>query len=504
MQLMDRLTDFFRLAWGLVYWNLRKERYRRAHGRRRCPCQAPSDSGRALETQCEAAMSWHDQRRFRRVCPLLVETPAGLRCSVNTADVRPFWGKCLRAYSLVFLSLYLALGLTVFASLRLIGYPLPVSTVLWPGHWGRFHLAQADYYQDKGLHAMAAGDLRTASMSLYLAHQLDPGHFEAGLIHAQISTLVTPADSDAVFRDLLAAHPDKAALISERWLYSALPRGSFATIRDLALDRIKSPDTQAQAPWIHALVMSTRQLRDDATLDKLGALPEGARWQDLLTTELLLRSGRKDQALRKLGGNWIPHDPYKTYYQVWQLILLNRPHEAQMTAGANRQLVSGDEQLGFQMAVTRLLSQEPEWRRYTQSLLHSGALTPAVLDVFSVHLVRFPDPLLLQAILTRLQQYPVPASDAGIRAYLSLYCAAGVCGDANALDQLGTALRIQLGRPLYALNQTRSHFTDPKTRIRLQDFLTAFPIPLTLEMQWTLYEHDRLMKLSTPKPLEHR
>ena len=72
------IADFFRLAWGLLYWNYRKSWFRLRRGRARCPCQSPSDSGRALETVCEASLSWHKHANFRRVCPLLVDTP-GLR-----------------------------------------------------------------------------------------------------------------------------------------------------------------------------------------------------------------------------------------------------------------------------------------------------------------------------------------------------------------------------------------------------------------------------------------
>ena len=81
------LGDFLRFWWGLLYWNTRKGLFRLNRDQASCPCQNPSDSGRARETGCDAAHYWHQPARFRRVCPLLVETPDGLRCSVDTRDV---------------------------------------------------------------------------------------------------------------------------------------------------------------------------------------------------------------------------------------------------------------------------------------------------------------------------------------------------------------------------------------------------------------------------------
>jgi hypothetical protein len=119
-------ADFFRLWWGLLYWNTRKTWFRIRRGRSVVPCQNLSDSGRAFETQCEACLTWNRPRRFRRVCPLLVDTPDGLRCSANTPDVRPFWLRAFGLYGGGLASIYLVAVLGVFISLRLIGYPVSI------------------------------------------------------------------------------------------------------------------------------------------------------------------------------------------------------------------------------------------------------------------------------------------------------------------------------------------------------------------------------------------
>src|SRR5207253_1322402 len=95
-------------------------------GRSACPCQSPSDSGRAYETQCDACMSWSRPARFQRVCPLLVPTKDGMRCSANTPEVRPFWGRAFGFYGGVLFSIYLVGVITVFIFLRTIGYPVSI------------------------------------------------------------------------------------------------------------------------------------------------------------------------------------------------------------------------------------------------------------------------------------------------------------------------------------------------------------------------------------------
>jgi len=123
-------ADFFRLAWSLLYWNARKSCFRLRGGARRAPRQHPRDSGRALETQCEACLHWDRPARFARVCPLLVATPVGLRCSARAVDVRPFWGRAGRYFGGVLAGIYLFGALSFFAFLRTIGYPISIVHVV--------------------------------------------------------------------------------------------------------------------------------------------------------------------------------------------------------------------------------------------------------------------------------------------------------------------------------------------------------------------------------------
>ncbi len=309
------LADFFRFWWGLLYWNWRKMRFQQKGRRGRCPCQSPSDSGKGYETQCEAAMSWVNQRRFKRLCPLLVETPQGLRCAAHTAEVRPFWRIPLAYYGGACLSLYLILTLGAFVFLRTLGYPIGYGTVSWPGYWHEFPKIQAQYYKDRGMKAYQAGDLRGASMSLYLAHSIDPSLYDCALINAQISTLAAPNQADETFRVLMQQHPEQADNTAEFWLRSIVARGSFNALRGLALERLQNAKSGSPAPWLHALLIATRQLGDSNSLAKFAQSPKGEPWRTLLQTELLLRADRNEEATQALLQAWQPQDTYKAYYQ---------------------------------------------------------------------------------------------------------------------------------------------------------------------------------------------
>ena len=145
-----------RFWWGLFYWNARKSFFRWGGNRARCPCQNPSDSGRALETACDAAQDWSAPARFRRVCPLLVDTPAGFRCSVDTRDVRPFWGRAAACCLGAAVGCGLAGALAVFAVLRLVGYPISPLAVIWPARWQELRLARSEYFVAKARRALDA------------------------------------------------------------------------------------------------------------------------------------------------------------------------------------------------------------------------------------------------------------------------------------------------------------------------------------------------------------
>lgn len=175
------LGDFFRFRWALFYWNARKTwfRMRGAH-RDDCPCQTYADSGHALDSRCEAVTHWNQPARFKRVCPLLVQTPQGWRCSVNAESVRPFWGRAILYGTALGLVLYLALTLLVFGVLRSASYKTSYLSVAWPPRWNELRKSQENLYVARAQQALQAGNYQEAILSLEMVTQLNPGNYPAG------------------------------------------------------------------------------------------------------------------------------------------------------------------------------------------------------------------------------------------------------------------------------------------------------------------------------------
>ena len=179
------------VAWSHLSWNYRKTRFRLRGARGRAPCQSASDTGRALQTRCEACYICHDPAQFKRVCPLLdlsdLNQPL---CSVDAADVRPFWGRALRYYGTILGSCYLAAALIAFIGLRSLGYRVSPLAVAWPGRWAEVDLARADYFYAQGLKAYADHDVKLSILALTEAYDLAPGrNAEAACLWADAPAL---------------------------------------------------------------------------------------------------------------------------------------------------------------------------------------------------------------------------------------------------------------------------------------------------------------------------
>ena len=153
-------------------------------------------------------MQWSRPIRFRRVCPLLVETLDGLRRSGNTADVRLFWGRTLRYYSGMLGTLYVIAVLAVFVFLRTIGYPVSILDISLPPLWHRLAHARGWYFFEQSQRAFTAG--RSAEGVLYLAnaYEFDPANYQIGITLAKNYQLGQPAHSDEVFERLIREHPE--------------------------------------------------------------------------------------------------------------------------------------------------------------------------------------------------------------------------------------------------------------------------------------------------------
>ncbi len=483
------LGDFFRFWWGLLYWNARKSLFRLSRGRARCPCQNPSDSGRARETGCDAAHYWHQPARFRRVCPLLVETPEGLRCSVDMRDVRPFWRRAAAYYGSAALALYLAAALGLFACLRIIGYPLSPVSLLWPPRWTELRLARSDYFVAKAQRALDAHRVNEAILSLDIAFQNNPRNYDIGLQLAQLMSLGQPDIADRIFTLLMREHPEHRATTAEAWYKFLLVTGRFDRAAGLA-SRLLLDDRAQRPAWLHALFFVTHHTRDDQPLRELIEKHAGELdpiYVALINSELLIRQGGGLKLLPGLTSE-LPAGAgfYGPYFQVSRLIVLGRPNEA--LAMLNRyttakRLPDADAYqlrlevlaaLGRQDVLRQRLAQEP--------------VNARELELLSTHLVRHPNPAVLDALAQCVKRSKLPADISTYAAYSDFLVACGVARDWDKMHATAAMLKTLSGSRMTRLDTVEAFFQQNDPGRRPETILPTLPA-LSLEMIYALFDH---------------
>jgi hypothetical protein len=493
-------SDFFRLWWGLLYWNVRKSWFRLRPGRSACPCQNPSDSGRAYETGCEACIPWRRQARFRRVCPLLVETKDGLRCSANTADVRPFWGRAAAYYGGALLGIYLAGAVTVFAFLRVVGYPISIVHVTWPGLWHRVPQARTWFYLDRSNRAFAAG--RTAEGLLYLAnaYEFDPSNYGAGLALAKHYQAGQPLRSDEVFERLIHDHPDHRHATAQEWFRALLARGDFGRIEVLAQSEMLLDPAHAGV-WLRALIVATRQLGDDKPLQTLlaGRSAAGIAWAPVLQTELLLRAGRTREARALLDRPW-DAPPYALYYRVKNLIAMGDPIAALDWLSRSPGALGGDDVETLRLEAFSTAGTAGLLGREIDAIL-APTVTPPAITLLCAHLIRHPNPAVYQRLLDKVQREALPLNTDTAGAWFSLLCTAGALDDQAKLHTLALQLKHASPTPFAALGIIEAYFRGETPERRVTTFLPILPLPL--EVTYALIERfsppQRSATVAVPK-----
>ncbi len=473
------LADFLRLAWGLLYWNTRKSWFRLRRGHARCPCQSPSDSGRALETQCDACLHWASARRFRRVCPLLVETPQGWRCSANTADVRPFWGRAFGYYGGTAAAFYLACVIAVFVFLRAVGYPVSIIHVGWPPSWHRVGQARGWFFTEKARHAFAAN--RTAEAILYLsnAYEFDPGNYTIGLTLARALQPGQPVVSNRLYDQLLHQHPALHAATAEEWFRALLARGDFDAVQALARDEVLAAGPHASV-WMRALVFATAQNGHDAALRALrdSPAPAAAVWRPLLDTELLRLAGRNAEARAMLShADWSKVPPYGLYYQVNLLTEAGDVFAAlDLLARANGR-VDDEARVTLQLAAYARQGARRPLQQLVDQLLGPKLSLP-VIKILAAQLIRYPDPLILGQLHARFRSEQIPFTTESAGAVFSLLCAAGVNADWAKFHELSTSITQHSGATPLFLTAVEAFFRGQSSSTRITSFLPGLPLPL--------------------------
>ena len=483
-------ADIFRLFWGLFYWNTRKTWFRLRRGQSVCPCQAQSDSGRAYETQCDPCLSWNRPVRFRRVCPLLVQTKDGLRCSVNATDVRPVWGQALRYYGSLLLAIYAAGVIVVFAFLRTVGYPVNILHIGLPPLWGRVTVARGAYFLQKS--NLAFDQERIAEGLLYLtnAYEFDPTNYAAGLSLAKHLQAGQPSHSDAVFQQLIKDHPDKRHGTTQDWFRALLARGSFERIMQLARDELIEGSPQSSVR-IRALVFAGRRVPTDQILRALvaNAAPTAQAWRPVFAVELLLRAGQTREARAAIDAPWPANSPaFCHYYRVSVLTEMKDTFAALDLLGRHPTLLDYEANLTLRLdalaagGVKRLHAQEID-------KLLAAPLTAASLPVIKIlcsHLIRFPDAATFDRLIRKIAHEPVPLDTGSAGIWFSLFCTAGAMGDYPKLQEISGRLKNASQRPFMVLTVVEAFFRGETAERRITTFLPVLPLPM--EVTYSLFE----------------
>lgn len=307
-------------------WNLRKAAYRRNLASARCPCQHPSDSGRPLETHCDAALDWNRPGRFRLVCPALRTTAHGYCCSLPARDVRPFWGRAALLAVLTLFAAYTTVTVAAFLVIRLHGN----RTAGWldlalPTRWARLPGTNSRQFLARAIEAIERRDFDLARLSLQSALAADPANYDAALLHAMLDSLsANPNVADIAFQWLLQRHPEQSPRTALIFHDLLLAKGRPEHLARFAL--WMAAQDAANAPlWIRTLVVA---LRLESTAGAFAAthaaalrqLPPPAR--ALVASEVLLQDGRAGLAR---AGLQQPVDPFaQPAYAMLQLEQLVR------------------------------------------------------------------------------------------------------------------------------------------------------------------------------------
>lgn len=195
----------------MVRWNGSKTRFAWFGGRRKCPCQSLSDSGRAGETRCEASLELAVPARFRFVCPALRATEAGWRCHLDRENVRPFWGRAMVTALVLAGGLHLVTTTTWWAILQGQGLrEVRWSDCVWPPAWKNIDSARGRHFQALAATALAAGDYPTAIKALSSAYAVDPSREDSALLLARLMEFTRQyAGSERIFSELKVRLPHR-------------------------------------------------------------------------------------------------------------------------------------------------------------------------------------------------------------------------------------------------------------------------------------------------------
>lgn len=487
-------ADLFRFAWALLYWNCRKTAFRLRLARAsesppRPPCQNASDSGVAHRTGCDACLGWNQPLRFQRVCPLLeVRANGAAVCSVDAAQVRPFWRRAVIWIGGFAVVLYVAGAGGLFGFLRLRGYELSPAVVFWPPAWRTFEAAQGQLFARRGREAYQAGRINEAVLALSIAFERDPRNYEAGFLLASLWQTTQPVMSNRLFLQLIREHPAQRAETAQAWQRVLLGRGEFGTSARLAFDMLAA-DPSRGAAWVQALIFASRQLHSVAPLqDLLTRLPGlKAEYRQAVELEIRLTGLDAGAARQAILGTPVEADaPFLAYYRIDALIRRGFATEGLALLDQASVLANTRERAGLRLDGFA----QQGWNPLVQNDLEL-LLTPAprrlLVELACAHLVRYPVKENAEVFFRRLEAQPLSSELANYSGFTALFCLAAMLHDDARCAAYAHALRQIAHAPLTALDALPRYFRGENDDRRLSAYLPAAQ-PLPSDLMMALHE----------------
>lgn len=425
------------------------------------------------------------------MCPLLTAAADGRRvCSVNAAQVRPFWGRAFLYYAGSLLVLALVAVIAVFSGFRAIGYRVPLNVVAWPPAWHRVHQARADYFYRMALRTLAAGDVRQSYLALSQVYTLDPGNIDAANLLAQFTQISNPDFSDGIYTRLVLGRRGDYEETAQVWLRALLSRGDFLSVGSLSGGMLSEGGKNTPA-WTQAVLFAEKMTGDAGEVDRLlvgpGRIPDEAR--SVLSLAKSVRTGSVDERLKivglYLGG---ATTPFEIYYSLGRSAELGRAADVvAFLEGQGATALDEYDRESLKLDAYSILGWHALEQKEIAYLLDRG-VTGAAINLIAGHLVRYPDAENAARAFDLLELAPLAATPDNAGSHLALLCMAGVNGLNARMKQESDVVAGIVGGAFPAWERVREFFENKAREKNPAAILPALG-QLPLEMIYALSAH---------------
>jgi hypothetical protein len=410
------LADSLRVPGAMLYWNWRKWLFVRRGRRDRCPCQDQSDDSVPGRVRCEAILHWRDPARFRKVCPLLAQTPEGWRCSVHASAVRPFWGRMARWWALAVFVVYLGGATVAWLGVRAAGRaPVGWLQMALPWRWSEIRSVQGAHLFRRAIDAFAQGRLPEARLALVTVRELDPRNYDATLLLAQISMFERSfLFSDELFMSLWRQHPEQRARTAVTYHDTLLSLDRMQKLAEFSVAMAQADSARAVI-WVRSALLGVRSMRaaeaaefSEKQAAALAALAPHA--QLLLRAELQLRTGDEITALATLHRRFTGAlNPFYLHYQVERLAGLGAAGDAQLLFDSQGAPLGDFDRLLTQTALSLIAGDATLARGSFRALLRQP-LNASRVERLAGLLITHPEPAFYRDLVARVRGEPALAA----------------------------------------------------------------------------------------------